>query len=117
MTAGAGRPTPSIGFMERIETDLLVIGWGKAGKSLARALGSAGRSMVMVEQSDQMYGGTCINIACVPTTALVYQADLRRDVDNPAEWFTTGVGKRDALTATLRTAGARPCRLGHCRTR
>ena len=34
----------------------------------------------MVEQSDQMYGGTCINIACV-TKALVYQADLRRDAE------------------------------------
>ena len=88
--------------MERIETDLLVIGWGKAGKSLARALGSSGRSVVMVEESDQMYGGTCINIACVPTKALVHQAELRRDADSAAAWFTAAVDKRDALTAKLR---------------
>jgi pyruvate/2-oxoglutarate dehydrogenase complex dihydrolipoamide dehydrogenase (E3) component len=88
--------------MERIEAELLVIGWGKAGKSLARALGSSGRSVVMVEQSDQMYGGSCINIACVPTKALVHQAALRRDADSAAAWFSAAVGKRDVLTAKLR---------------
>jgi probable pyridine nucleotide-disulfide oxidoreductase len=93
---------PIIGPMERIDADLLVIGWGKAGKSLARTLGSAGRSVVMVEQSDQMYGGTCINIACVPTKALVHQAELRRPADGPAPWFTAAVRTRDALTAQLR---------------
>ena len=88
--------------MERIETDVLVIGWGKAGKSLARALGSSGRSVVMVEQSDQMYGGTCINIACVPTKALVHQSELRRASDSAADWFTASVHTRDTLTAKLR---------------
>jgi len=88
--------------MERIETDLLVIGWGKAGKSLARTLGSSGRSVVMVEQSDRMYGGTCINIACVPTKTLVHQAELRRDADSAGSWFTTAVDRRDVLTSKLR---------------
>lgn len=93
---------PSIRPMDRVTTDLLVIGWGKAGKSLARDLGSVGRSVVLVEQSDQMYGGTCINIACVPTKALVHQAELRRDADGPSAWFSAAVGTRDALTAKLR---------------
>src|SRR4051794_25341590 len=88
--------------MDSIEADLLVIGWGKAGKSIAKALGTSGRSVVMVEQSDQMYGGTCINVACVPTKALVHQAELRRDGDAAAEWFTAAVGKRDGLITKLR---------------
>jgi probable pyridine nucleotide-disulfide oxidoreductase len=91
-----------ITFMERIETDLLVIGWGKAGKSLARALGTSGRSVVMVEQSDKMYGGSCINIACVPTKALVHHAELRRNSDGATDWFGSAVDKRDSLTAKLR---------------
>lgn len=94
---------PTITDMERMATDLLVIGWGKAGKSLARALGSSGRRVVMVEQSDQMYGGTCINIACVPTKALVHQAELRRDSDDADSWFAAAVGKRDGLTDRLRS--------------
>ena len=89
--------------MEHLEADLLVIGWGKAGKSLAKTLGAAGRSVVMVEQSSQMYGGTCINVACVPTKALVHHAGERRgeDVD---KWFTASVGKRDTLIDKLRAA-------------
>ena len=78
---------PTLRLMERIETDVHVIGWGKAGKSLARTLGSAGCSVVMVEQSHQMYGGTSINIACVPTTALVHRAELRREADSAAGWL------------------------------
>ncbi|MFS3130559.1 FAD-dependent oxidoreductase [Nocardioides sp. Bht2] len=89
--------------MELIEADVLVIGWGKAGKSIARALGSAGRSVVMVERSSQMYGGTCINIACVPTKALIHQAELRRrPADDAAAWFAGAVAQRDGLTAKLR---------------
>lgn len=75
---------------------------GKAGKSLARALGSAGRAVVLVEQSEQMYGGTCINVACVPTKALVHQAARRRSSDAPADWFTSAVETRDALTGRMR---------------
>ena len=82
----------------------MVVGWGKAGKSLAKALGSSGRRVVLVEQSPQMYGGTCINIACVPTKALVVAADRRRPDDEPDAWFASAVASRDALTAKLRAA-------------
>ena len=54
-----------------LEADLLVIGWGKAGKTLARDLASAGKRVVLVERDDSMAGGTCINVACVPTKTLV----------------------------------------------
>lgn len=53
--------------MEHLRTDVLVIGWGKGGKSLAGKLGRAGREVTLVEASEQMVGGTCINVACVPT--------------------------------------------------
>ena len=82
--------------------DLVVIGWGKGGKTLARTLGSQGKRVAMVEQSDQMYGGTCINIGCVPTKALIHQAEERRDTDDPQQWFEHAVEARSALTAKLR---------------
>ena len=50
-----------------LSVQLLVIGWGKAGKTLAKRYAAAGRSVAMVERSQDMYGGTCINVACVPT--------------------------------------------------
>lgn len=58
-----------------IEADLLVIGFGKGGKTLAGDVGRAGQRVVLVEQSAQMFGGTCINTGCVPTKSMVYQGE------------------------------------------
>jgi pyruvate/2-oxoglutarate dehydrogenase complex dihydrolipoamide dehydrogenase (E3) component len=88
--------------VEEIEVDVLVIGWGKGGKTLAGSLGRQGRRVALVEQSDQMYGGGCINIACVPTKALVHSAETRRDSDDPQTWFTESVAGRDDLVGRLR---------------
>jgi pyruvate/2-oxoglutarate dehydrogenase complex dihydrolipoamide dehydrogenase (E3) component len=54
------------------EVDLLVIGGGKAGKSLAMDRAKAGWKVVMAERDK--IGGTCINVACIPTKALVGSA-------------------------------------------
>ena len=89
---------------EELSTDVLVIGWGKAGKTLAGALGRAGRSVTLVEQSADMVGGTCINIGCVPTKALVHQAQTRRDADDPQAWFRGAVDARDRLIDKLNAA-------------
>lgn len=88
--------------MADIDVDVLVIGWGKGGKTLAGALGRQGRSVAVVEQSKAMYGGSCINIACIPTKDLVHSASERRPEDDPQAWFTAAVAGRDALTEKLR---------------
>ncbi len=54
------------------EVDLVVVGGGKAGKSLAMDRAGAGQRVVMVERDK--IGGTCINVACIPTKALVGSA-------------------------------------------
>ena len=54
--------------------DVLIIGFGKAGKTIAMKRASAGDRVALIEQSPVMYGGTCINIACVPTKFLLTQA-------------------------------------------
>ncbi|MEU8802377.1 FAD-dependent oxidoreductase [Spirillospora sp. NPDC048819] len=54
------------------DVDLLVVGGGKAGKSLAMDRAKAGWSVAMVERDK--IGGTCINVACIPTKALVGSA-------------------------------------------
>jgi probable pyridine nucleotide-disulfide oxidoreductase len=85
-----------------IEVDVLVIGWGKGGKTLAGTLGRQGRTVALVEQSNQMYGGSCINIACVPTKDLVHSAAERRPGDDPQRWFADAVAGRDDLITKLR---------------
>ncbi|CAI9409696.1 FAD-dependent oxidoreductase [Aestuariimicrobium sp. T2.26MG-19.2B] len=88
--------------MEQIKVEVLVIGWGKGGKTLAGVLGRGGRRVAVVERSQHMYGGGCINIACVPTKALVHSAENRRETDDAQRWFDRSVASRDALTAKLR---------------
>ncbi len=51
--------------MQSHNVDLLVIGGVKAGKSLAMDLAASGQSVAMVERG--MIGGTCFNVACIPT--------------------------------------------------
>ena len=59
----------------RLHFDMVVIGFGKGGKTLAGAYAKTGKNVALIEQSSNMYGGTCINIGCVPTKALVHRAD------------------------------------------
>lgn len=59
--------------------DLLVLGWGKAGKTLAKKAAISGMSVAVVERDPKMYGGTCINVGCLPTKAMVHYAGLVRE--------------------------------------
>ncbi|WP_086428697.1 hypothiocyanous acid reductase MerA [Staphylococcus cornubiensis] len=52
--------------------DLIVVGFGKAGKTLAKFAAQQGKKVAVVEKSAEMYGGTCINIGCIPSKVLVH---------------------------------------------
>ena len=93
--------------MHTIHVDLLVIGFGKGGKTLAARMGAAGRRVALVEQSSQMYGGTCINIGCVPTKALIHHAQIRRPDDPPQDTLRAAVDATGALTRALRDQNLR----------
>lgn len=98
--AGPGRP-PNDERMVDTHFDLLVIGFGKGGKTLAATMGRLGKRVAMVEQSARMYGGTCINIGCVPTKALVHHAE-HPGAGTPGERHRKAVADTRALTSTLR---------------
>lgn len=61
--------------------DVLVIGFGKAGKTLAAKMAQEGKKVALIEQSQAMYGGTCINIACIPTKTLIAAAEKNLSFD------------------------------------
>ena len=46
--------------------DVIIIGFGKGGKTLAAELAKRKLDVAVVERSEKMYGGTCINIGCIP---------------------------------------------------
>lgn len=49
-----------------------------------------------------MIGGSCINVACIPTKILIHDAEERRDADDPDEYFARAVSRRDTLTGAMR---------------
>ncbi|WP_304652670.1 FAD-containing oxidoreductase [uncultured Ligilactobacillus sp.] len=79
--------------MEKVKN--IVIGFGKGGKTLAKTLASKGEEVLVVEQSDQMYGGTCINIGCLPSKRLIIEAEKKAD-------FSQAVVGKNEMTAFLR---------------
>ena len=60
--------------------DAIIIGFGKGGKTLAAGLAERNFTVAMIERSDKMYGGTCINIGCIPTKTLIHSAKLARTI-------------------------------------
>jgi pyruvate/2-oxoglutarate dehydrogenase complex dihydrolipoamide dehydrogenase (E3) component len=86
----------------QLSADVLVVGFGKGGKTAAHALTDAGRRVILVEQSENMYGGTCPNVGCVPTKMLVHYANGRRPEDDAQEFFQHSVEGVRALTSAFR---------------
>ena len=74
--------------------DVIVIGFGKAGKTLAAKLSSQGKKVALIEKSKSMYGGTCINIACIPTKTLIVAAEKGLD-------FEQAMKEKNAVTTRL----------------
>ncbi|VED66976.1 MULTISPECIES: FAD-containing oxidoreductase [Streptococcus] len=74
--------------------DVIVIGFGKAGKTLAAKLSSQGKKVALIEKSKSMYGGTCINIACIPTKTLIVAAEKGLN-------FEQAMSEKNAVTTRL----------------
>jgi pyruvate/2-oxoglutarate dehydrogenase complex dihydrolipoamide dehydrogenase (E3) component len=60
--------------MERIKTDLLVIGAGSGGLSVAAGAVQMGADVVLLE--GHRMGGDCLNFGCVPSKALLASAKV-----------------------------------------
>lgn len=86
--------------------DATIIGFGKGGKTLATALAAAGKKVAMVERSSMMYGGTCINVACIPTKSLVHSAAMSLaqggSFEEKAARYRQAIEKKGEVTSTLR---------------
>lgn len=57
-----------------LQFDTIILGGGKGGKTLAMDLSKNGQRVAMVENNQ--IGGTCINVACIPTKTLVQSAKM-----------------------------------------
>ena len=87
--------------------DAIIIGFGKAGKTLAGFLAGKGQKVALIEESDKMYGGTCINVGCIPSKSLVNSVERleNKDLSTFAErkdYYEKSVDKKEALITALR---------------
>jgi pyruvate/2-oxoglutarate dehydrogenase complex dihydrolipoamide dehydrogenase (E3) component len=74
--------------------DILVIGSGEAGKYLAWTMAGAGHRTAVIER--ELIGGSCPNIACLPSKNIIHSAKVRSFTMRAAEF---GVELESAVTS------------------
>lgn len=85
--------------------DAIIIGFGKGGKTLAAELAKRNEKVAVIERSDEMYGGTCINIGCIPTKTLVHQAKLapvKASWEEKKAYYAQAIAEKEEVTSFLR---------------
>ena len=87
--------------------DAIIIGFGKAGKTLAGFLAGKGQNVALIEESDKMYGGTCINVGCIPSKSLVNSVERLENkylstFTERKDYYEKSVDKKEALITALR---------------
>ena len=87
--------------------DAIIIGFGKAGKVLAAELSNRGWQVAIVERPNMMYGGSCPNIACIPTKTLIHEAEMSSllyhgDFLKQTNMYKQAIARKNRLTSFLR---------------
>jgi pyruvate/2-oxoglutarate dehydrogenase complex dihydrolipoamide dehydrogenase (E3) component len=67
--------------------DILIIGSGESGKHLSWTMAKGGRSTAVVER--KLIGGSCPNIACLPSKNVIHSAKVAQLVARAAEFGIT----------------------------
>jgi dihydrolipoamide dehydrogenase len=87
--------------MQELKTKVLVIGGGPGGYVTAIRAGQLGLDTILVEE--RKVGGTCLNVGCIPSKALIHAADAfhraaEQQHSSPFGLKTTGVSLDFAQT-------------------
>lgn len=91
--------------MKKVQYDAVIIGFGKGGKTLAGKLARAGKKVALIEKDSGMYGGTCINVGCIPSKSLIHSAaaaGVLTNAQEKARHYREAVAEKRRLTAMLR---------------
>ncbi|MCU1773417.1 dihydrolipoyl dehydrogenase [Pseudomonas sp. 13B_3.2_Bac1] len=75
--------------MQTLNTTLLIIGGGPGGYVTAIRAGQLGISTILVE--GQSLGGTCLNIGCIPSKALIHVAEQFHQTRHHSEHSALGI--------------------------
>src|SRR5438552_7825790 len=73
--------------------DIAIIGSGPAGYTAAIRAGQHGLRTTLIEK-DPYLGGTCLHVGCIPTKALLFNAEIWDHLKDAKEFGIEGVGTR-----------------------
>jgi len=73
--------------------DIAIIGSGPAGYTAAIRAGQYGLKVALIEK-DGFLGGTCLHVGCIPTKALLFNAELWDHLKEAKEFGIEGVDAR-----------------------
>lgn len=73
--------------------DVAIIGSGPAGYTAAIRAGQYGLKTALIEK-DTVLGGTCLHVGCIPTKALLFNAELWDHLKQAKEFGIEGVDSR-----------------------
>ena len=87
--------SPQERSLELAETifDVAIIGSGPAGYTAAIRAGQLGLKVALIESANVL-GGTCLHVGCIPTKALLFNAELWDHLKHAAEYGIDGVDGR-----------------------
>ena len=71
--------------------DVAVIGGGPAGYTAAIRGAEYGLKVALIDASPKL-GGTCLHVGCIPTKALLFNAEIWDHLKHAAEYGITGIG-------------------------
>ncbi|HXO38254.1 MAG TPA: FAD-dependent oxidoreductase, partial [Candidatus Acidoferrum sp.] len=71
--------------------DVAIIGGGPGGYSAAFRAGQLGLKTCLIEKEDKL-GGTCLHVGCIPTKALLFNAEIYDHLKVAEEYGIDGLG-------------------------
>jgi len=80
--------------------DIATIGSGPAGYTAAIRAGQYGLKTALIEK-DGFLGGTCLHVGCIPTKALLFNAELWEHLKDAKEFGIEGVDSRKLNWAAI----------------
>lgn len=81
---------------ESYDYDIVVIGAGPGGYETAIKAAQVGKKTCIVEAT--YFGGTCLNVGCIPTKVMIHTADLVSEIKESPAYAATGI---DASAVTV----------------
>src|SRR6201991_3965626 len=80
--------------------DVAIIGSGPAGYTAAIRAGQLGLKVALIEK-DAKLGGTCLHVGCIPTKALLFNAEVYDHLKAAQEFGIEGLGTPKLNWATI----------------